>query len=87
MHRSRARTRGIPQRRLRAMDLRQRLASFIEALNRALCGTAGAFPRKEEQHGCDEQTDTADEKQQSGERTHSGMLAMSTRSLNRRLNC
>jgi len=69
------------------MDLSQRFASFIEALDRGLCRTSGAFPRKEEQHGRDEQTDTADEEKQSGERTHSGMLTMSPCSLNRRLNC
>jgi hypothetical protein len=76
VHRSGACTRGVTQRRLRAMDLRQRLARFIEALDRAFRGTAGTFPRKKEQHGCDEQTDTADEEQQSGEGTHSGMLTM-----------
>jgi len=67
VHRTSAGARVLTQRRLCAMDLVQRLARSLEALERRARRTSRPFPSDEEQHRCTEQGDAAEEEQQSGE--------------------
>jgi hypothetical protein len=67
VHRTRFRARRVTQGRLRMVDLVQRSARALEALERAARRSSRSFPRDEQQDGGTEESDTADEEQQTGE--------------------
>jgi hypothetical protein len=82
MHGACSRACRISECGLRSVDLRERTAGFVEALDRGSRRTTRPFPCQKEKNGRYEQTDPAEQKEQSGEGTHIGMLTRCQRPLN-----